>query len=180
MTTIFVFGFFVFVVTPAYFVAPDMPISRTIAMAGCGIIPFAFVAYSTAPLVTYIHIRLPFYARHTKEGLEKWLGAGVHRDTDLEISSMTLLARPKQTSVSVGDIMPTQSQLGVANYKLIPGAKSRPGPLLRRGGKWWQSEPLKQFNIQGFNREAREGWVWEEIARQIERRAKLKGYTKES
>ncbi|KAJ2893810.1 hypothetical protein MKZ38_008219 [Zalerion maritima] len=177
MTTIFIFGFFCIIVTPSYLGTPDVPMSYPLVTFLCGFVPLAFVAYSTAPIVTYMHVRLPTYARASREALEKWMRGGVSKDTELELSSMTLFARPKQTAVKVGDLVPSKTWTNMANYVLREGGESKPGPLLRKGGKWWKSTPLKKFNVQGFNRDSREGWVWEDLSRQIERRARFKGYS---
>ena len=176
MTTVVVAGLFTFVLVPKYVIMDaTKPLTVSLAAAVCGIIPFAFVWRTTYPMVTYMHVRIPAYARTTRSALEKWLNRGVNPTTEMEITSMTFLARPKQVVVRVADLMPSNQMLGHANWRVAPGAHVNEGPLIRRGGKWWHAPPLKEFSIAGSNRGAREGWVWTELSRQIERRAFMKG-----
>lgn len=172
MTTVFVFGFFGFIVTPAYLSAEETPWSTTALAAAAAVCPLAFVTLTTAPIVTYIHLKIPPYARISREALTKWIKSRINPSTELDISSMTFLARPKQTTVAFGDLVPTRGLLNPANFKLQPGAASSPGPLIRRGGKWWASTPLREFCVSGFNKEAREPWVWDELQKQIRKGSK--------
>ena len=176
MTTVLVAGFFTFILAPRQVIMDaTQPLMVPVAAAVCGIIPFAFVWRTTYPLVTYMHIRIPTYARTTRSALEKWVNRGVNPATEMEITSMTFLARPKQVAVKVGDLVPSNRMLGYANWRVASGVDVNQGPLIRRGGKWWHAPPLKEFSISGFNRDAREGWVWTELGRQIHRRAVMKG-----
>ncbi|OAQ98116.1 hypothetical protein LLEC1_08203, partial [Akanthomyces lecanii] len=65
VTTLFIGAFFCCIAVPSYIQA-DKPIEETAKIALCGVVPFIFVTYTTAPFVTHMHMHLPAAARTSR------------------------------------------------------------------------------------------------------------------
>jgi hypothetical protein len=64
--------------------------------------------------------------------------------------------------VGVADLHPVRSRFGITNYSR--GAKDEE---MKR--PWWAARPIKQFAILAGRGRSREGGVWEDVAKSINR-----------
>lgn len=128
----------------------------------CGLIPLLAVAYITAPFVTNISISPPVFARQSRELLERWARSGVPRDTPLQITTVSLIGKPRVSALTVGDLVPARQRFGLVNYvRADVEAENR-----RR--KWYMFRAVARFNVTpGGDRRVRSGFVWREIERQV-------------
>jgi len=139
-------------------------------VALCGIIPFAYVAYSTTPFVAHIHLKLPPYAQQSREILRRF-AKNVPPSTPVSLSTMNLIGKPRVTDMVVADLRPVKERLGIVNFaRAAPVAADR---------KWYQRftlPPSTKFSIPPRNvrDSAKEGWVWDEIAASIAKRSSAK------
>ena len=117
--------------------------------------------YTTAPFVTYIHLRLPEFARQSRENLLRY-SKHLPRNATIDITTLNMIGRPRVSRVSVGDLHPVRSRFNITNY--ARGAKDE---KMKR--PWWAGRPIKQFAILGGRGRPREEGVWENIARCIQR-----------
>ncbi|KID72060.1 hypothetical protein MBR_08631, partial [Metarhizium brunneum ARSEF 3297] len=71
LTSLLLGAFFTLLAAPSYFRAGKPP-PATAAVAACGIVPAVFVAWSTAPFVTHVHMHLPAAARASPASLARF------------------------------------------------------------------------------------------------------------
>ena len=140
-------------------------------MALCGIVPFAYVAYSTTPFVAHIHLKLPPYAQQSREILRRF-AKNVPPNTPVSLSTMNLIGKPRVSNMVVADLKPVKERLGIVNFAR--------NPPVTGSRKWYQRltlPPSTKFSIPPRNPRdsAKEGWVWDEIAASIAKRNLAKG-----
>ncbi|RTE78862.1 hypothetical protein BHE90_006636 [Fusarium euwallaceae] len=171
ITTLFIGAFFCFVVAPSYIKA-DKPEWETASVVLCGIIPIFFVAYTTSPFVTHIHIHLPPYARASRAILERFVGA-LPPSTPLTLTTMSAISKPRYSSIQAGDLSPVRRRFGLVNYvrdTTEENAKRR----------WYMFRAVSKFYVQDKRqRKVRyekktdkvDGWIWDAIKERIDKRA---------
>ena len=120
-----------------------------------------FVSYTTAPFVNYVHLRLPQFARVSRENLLRY-SKSLPRNATLEITTMNVIGKPRVSRVEVADLYPVKGRLSLANY-----ARDMKGKDLKR--PWWAMKPVKEFAILGGFGRTREEGVWENVANCIKR-----------
>lgn len=99
---------------PAYIIA-DKPLWQVLGIISCGIVPFAVASYTSSPFVVFIHLRLPAYARHPDRELLRRFVRNPPADTQLDITTMNLVGRPRLATVAVTDLVPAHERLGIVN-----------------------------------------------------------------
>ncbi|KXJ89599.1 hypothetical protein Micbo1qcDRAFT_165718 [Microdochium bolleyi] len=183
VSTLFIFTFFAFVVTPMYLEQEGLSITvlRTTAAA---VVPLAFVAWATSPFVTFIHLRLPPYARQSEDMLRRFItqlgsfnpgsgtgmssasraastGPGSSITAELEITTMSYIAKPRLSIVKLEDLQPVRKRLGIVNYSRDTAAENK-----RR--KWYMFPAVANFSIQeSSNTMPKVPWVWGKLAGRI-------------
>lgn len=176
VTSLLIGAFFVGVVTPTY-VRSDKSITQAGKVAFCGLVPPLLIAYLTAPFVTHMRVKLPSTAMGSKANLEKFIRGGGLKDTELLITTMSVIASPRTATVRVGELTPTHQRWGLINYmrQNTPRLEEQ-----RKTRKWYQFRPVTNFYVQpgrpGQGRKVRyadtrkgpvEWSVWEDIQKQI-------------
>lgn len=120
-----------------------------------------FVSYTTGPFVNYVHLRLPPFARISRENVLRY-SKSLPRDAMLEITTMNLVGKPRVSRVEVADLHAVNRRLGLVNF-----IRRTVGQDAKR--HWWAMKPVKEFAIlDGFAR-TRENGVWENVAKSIKR-----------
>ncbi|KAN0092433.1 hypothetical protein V8E51_018280 [Hyaloscypha variabilis] len=161
VTTIFIFSFFTLVVAPAHFFAEAEPPWVAIGVLLSGIIPMVFVAYITGPFVTYIHLRLPAYARHSREMLMRYTKS-LPNDAGLDITTMNFIGKPRVARVKISDLYPVKQRFGMANY-------ARDTDLINSKLPWYFPKAVRQFGVHSSTSKIMGGEVWNNIASRISR-----------
>ncbi|KAJ9132993.1 hypothetical protein NKR23_g11056 [Pleurostoma richardsiae] len=162
LTTLFVFAFFGLVVTPAYLTA-DEPLWKAAGVATCGIVPLAFVAYTTSPFVAWIHLRLPPHARLSRDALAAFLRSPPPA-TRLDVTTMNIIGKPRRSQMTLADLRPARRRLGMVNYVRDTGAEDASRP-------WYMFRAVGNFKIEPVaGGERNNAWVWREVAAAIARR----------
>lgn len=123
--------------------------------------PLVFVAYTTSPFVSFIHIRLPPFARQSEEALRRFVQTMSPKTTTLDVTTMSFIAKPRLSRVPVSDLKPANKKLGIVNY-------TRDTTADNAARKWYMFPAVGNFNIQANNMQ-RTPWVWESIANVIAR-----------
>jgi hypothetical protein len=126
-----------------------------------GLIPMIFVTYTTAPFVTYIHLRLPEFARQSRENLLRY-SKQLPRNATVDLTTLSVIGRPRVSRIAVADLHPVKSRFTITNYARDANAEDAKRP-------WWTPRPIKQFAILEGSGRAREDGVWENVARLIQR-----------
>lgn len=78
--------------------------------------PFLVVLYTSSPFVVFIHLRLPAYARHPDRELLRRFVRNIPANTQLDITTMNLVGRPRLATVSVSDLVPAHEKLRIVNF----------------------------------------------------------------
>ncbi|KAM3515435.1 hypothetical protein MY11210_000997 [Beauveria gryllotalpidicola] len=180
VTTLFIGAFFCFVAVPSY-IAADKPVSETVKIALCGIIPFFFVAYTTSPFVTHLHIHLPVSARTSRAALERFV-VGAAPSARLTATTMSAIGKPRYSTLRAGDLRPVRRRrrrrLGLVNY-------ARDAEAENRGRRWYELPAVSQFHVPEGGRGAAkermvvskggrnlvEPWIWDVIKERIAKRS---------
>ena len=87
--------------------------------------------------------------------------AGLTSHTELEITTMSYIAKPRLSIVRLGELSPTKKRLGIVNYTRDTTADNK-----RR--KWYMFPAVADFSIQeSSNTMPKVPWVWSKIANRI-------------
>lgn len=134
-------------------------------VALCGLIPATYVAWSTSSFVAAMHLHLPPYARWSRAILERFARTAPP-NTRLDVTTMSLIGKPRVSSMVLSDLRPANERLGTVNF--VRENTER----LDKARKWWRFRAVRAFNVQdGVEGVAREGWVWRGIKEGIVKRA---------
>ncbi|KAI1378822.1 hypothetical protein F4677DRAFT_380866 [Hypoxylon crocopeplum] len=160
LSTLFIFVFFGFVVTPAYFDKEGLSptVLRTTLSA---IVPLLFVTYTTSPFVSFIHMRLPPFARHSEDMLRRFVRT-LPPTTELDVTTMSFIAKPRVSRVRVADLYPARRRTGIVNLARDTAADNA-------ARKWYMYRAVSDFNAQS-NTVPRAPWVWDGIMDIIRKR----------
>ncbi|CAM1504665.1 Fc.00g022560.m01.CDS01 [Cosmosporella sp. VM-42] len=173
VTTLFLGAFFCCIMAPSYYKS-EKPKWEIASVAICGVIPIFFVAYITAPFVTHIHIHLPPYARTSRPILERFVRT-LPASTDLTLTTMSFIAKPRYSNLKAGDLIPARKRFGIINYVRDTTAENA-----RR--RWYNYRAVGKFYVQdkGEVRRARyekkkkdmvDGWIWDAIKEKLGKKA---------
>lgn len=116
--------------------------------------PLIFVAYVTSPFVSFVHIRLPPFARQSEETLRRFAQSISPKET-LDVTTMSFIAKPRLSRVLISDLKPANKRFGIVNY-------TRDTTADNVSRKWYMFPAVGNFNIQANKIER--AWVWEGIA----------------
>ncbi|KDN67795.1 hypothetical protein CSUB01_08924 [Colletotrichum sublineola] len=185
ITSVFSCAFFCLVAAPSYIRAEDKTLTQAAGLAACGIIPLLFVAYTSAPFVTYIYLRLPPYARQSRTLLERYVRT-LPPTAQLELGTMGLATRPRTTLVSAADLHPVSPQAAgrslAARLGLVTHVRDVSALMAKR--KWHHYRPVSRFGIRedvasgggtksggkGVSYGVKDGWIWNIVQPGPERR----------
>ncbi|KAL8758095.1 MAG: hypothetical protein Q9199_001728 [Rusavskia elegans] len=141
LTTFFLFAYSAFLVAPAQFFHPELPIWVPLAVIIGGAIPMLVVAYATAPFVTYIHLRIPFYARRSKEDLMRFVEK-VPRTTEIDLTTIGQFGWPHVYRMPLAELRKARYTLSAANVKrLLPPSSVNPNR------SWWKRGLPTKFHV---------------------------------
>ncbi|RKF62269.1 hypothetical protein OnM2_034055 [Erysiphe neolycopersici] len=163
LTTIFICGFFTLVVVPKHILAEKKTPWVTCTIAISGVVPMLFVAYVSGPFVTYIHLRIPNYARNSKEMIVRF-AKSPPKDTELDFTTMNFFGKPQVVRLKIKDIHASRLRFGMVNF-------IRDTTEINKNRAWWKGKAIRQFGIHG--RETGgflAGEVWKLIKINIEKR----------
>ena len=116
-----------------------------------------FVTYTTAPFVTYARIRLPLFARRSREQLARWI-RDIPRDTEIYLTTMNFSGRGRVSRMLVSDLRETRARLGVANLaRNLTSAAS-----FQR--QWWRTREPHLFYIASDSTQGGNSKIWQTSA----------------
>jgi predicted YcjX-like family ATPase len=111
-----------------------------------------------------MHIHLPPYARWSRAILERFARTAPP-NTRLDVTTMSLIGKPRVSSMVLSDLRPANARLGTVNFV-------RDTRLVDAGRKWWRFRAVRGFNVQeGVEGVAKSGWVWKGLKEGIAKRA---------
>ncbi|KAK7983762.1 hypothetical protein PG990_012473 [Apiospora arundinis] len=160
LSTIFVFAFFGFVVTPTYIEKTGWG-DTTLRTVAAAVGPLLIVGYLTSPFVSFMHLRLPPFARVSEEALRSFIRRlpAQAQTTELDITTMSVIAKPRVSKVKLSDLRPANQRFGIVNYVRDTTAENATR-------KWYNFSAVGKFNVQ-HNKSPRVRGIWEEVATMI-------------
>lgn len=136
-------------------------VTNSLLVVAGGLIPFVVVAYATAPFVTYIHLRIPFYARRSRESLMKFVDA-VPLTTEIDLTTIGQFGWPHVYRMPLAELRKAKFALSAANIIRVPRSSSQ---LPQR--PWWKRGLPTKFYVRNepVGRRGPSPWhkVWEQL-----------------
>lgn len=132
-----------------------------------GMTPLAIVQFTTSPIVASVHLRLPQYARASREILTRF-AKHVPGETVVNVTTLNAIGKPRLSTMKVSDLRPAKKRFGLVNYVRDTRAENATR-------KWWMFRAVGNFRIEPGSRHAKEAWVWGEVAEGIAARSKEAG-----
>lgn len=120
-----------------------------------------YVMYFTAPFVSYVHIRLPMFARRSREQLLRW-AESMSPTTEIDLTTMRSYGRPRVSRILLRDLRKTKASLGIANLTRVQSS-SQAGSKRPR----WMSKPPTHFYVGNERGKSREASVWRKAFERI-------------
>ena len=122
-----------------------------------------FVTYIASPFVANIHLRLPRYARNSRQLLTRYWQT-LPKDAKLDITTMNWIGKPRVSLVNVSDLKHVKQRFGMVNY--IRDTKE-----LNLKRPWWMGKAVKQFGVHGGTKIKDGSGIWEAIAKNVAKRS---------
>lgn len=120
-----------------------------------------YVGLTARPFVSSVHIKLPVFARQSKDSLLRW-AQNVPPKTKVAMTTMQFHGVPQVSVMAVEDLRQTRSWLNAAN--LTRSSPSVSPPVLR---SWWKPKPLLRFYVGVDRKKIREISIWEQVLKKI-------------
>lgn len=140
INAIFLCSFSCFALAPSFYYSPEWPNWTIPAVIIGGAIPMIFVTYTSMPFVSYVRIKLPAFARRSKDQLIQWV-QNVPSTTEIDLMTMWFSGRPRVSHMLVSDLRETKARLGIANLARVSSSTanaSRP---------WWMGKEPHIFYV---------------------------------
>ena len=128
-----------------------------------GTVPLLTVAYISSPFVANIHLRLPPFARYSRDLLVRY-SQNLPKDAKLEITTMNFIGKPRVSLVRAADLNAVKERFGMVNY-------TRERKEINSKRPWWMGGAVRQFGIHGGTHLKDGSGVWENISRTIAKRS---------
>ena len=122
-----------------------------------------YVMYFTAPFVSYVHIRLPLFARRSREQLLRW-AESMSPTTEIDLTTMRFYGRPRVSRMPLQDLRKAKPSFGIANLIRV----QKP-PHAKTGRPWWMGKPLTGFYVGNERGQSREPAVWQKVLEKLPR-----------
>lgn len=116
-----------------------------------------FVMYTTAPFVSYARIRLPSFARRSREQLARWIQK-IPQDTEIYLTTMSFSGRGRVSRMLLSDLKQTKARLGIANLARKSTASAKSSRV------WWKIKEPNLFYVASESMKEGESKVWQTSA----------------
>ncbi|KAJ5362574.1 hypothetical protein N7541_003418 [Penicillium brevicompactum] len=162
ISTVLLFGAACLIVAPECAVA-DYPWYSVPGVIAAGALPMLFVSYTAAPYVNFIHLALPAFARKSREAAAQY-AKELPPTAVLYLTSMRFNTIPRQTTVRIGDLVPTKDVLRPVTFQNL-------NPMPHR---WWQGKTPTQFYTDASSKPGRQTSaffpeLWNDIYQHIQK-----------
>ncbi len=142
------------------------------SVALCGVVPFVFVTYTTAPFVTHMHMHLPAAARTSRAALERFVRTALPPSTPVTVTTMSVIGKPRYSTLRAGDFVPARRRGGLVNYTRDTAKEnaSRRWYELRAVSNFHVPDVAKVNKVKRGNRNLVEPWIWDVVKEKIAKR----------
>lgn len=120
-----------------------------------------YVGLTARPFVSFVHIKLPIFARPSKESLRKW-ARNIPPKTQVDMTTMRFYGGPRVSKISIEELRQTRSWLNAANLTRSPPAVSEAAKK-----SWRMPKPLLKFFVGPEREKAREFSIWKQVLKRI-------------
>lgn len=128
-----------------------------------------------------MHAQIPVHARASPAALERFLSKPQSAPIKLTITTMSLIAKPRHSTMAIGDLVHKKRRLGLVNYaRKKEAAKEEDAKR-----KWYMYRAVRQFyvqpgrpgaNIKGRYQEEKKDpvawWIWDALKEQVDSQTK--------
>ncbi|KAJ6140553.1 hypothetical protein N7470_010349 [Penicillium chermesinum] len=104
----------------------------------------AFVAYTSAPHVSFVHLALPAFARRSREAALNYVN-NLPPTATLYLTTMRFNTMPRQTSVRLGELVADKNPIRPVSFR-----HTNPAPR-----PWWMHKAPTQFYTPDVSRPGR-------------------------
>lgn len=119
-----------------------------------------FVAYTTRPFVNYVHLRLPHFARRSRDQLLRW-AKKMPPSTEIDITTMRFYGTARVSRMRLADLRGKKARLGVANLVRINIDPDMKGRI------WWRGETQNQFYVGNQKFKGKDTSIWMSVLEHI-------------
>lgn len=129
-------------------------------MAAAGAVPLLYVTYAAAPFVAFVHIKLPIFARRSREQLLKW-APNIPPNTEVDLTTIKSYGSLRISRMPISELHPTKARFGIENLVRVPHSpptKKKP---------WWAPKERNLFFVGNDRRKTVETAVWQKALGQI-------------
>ena len=119
-----------------------------------------YVMYCAAPFVAYVHIKLPIFARRSREHLMKW-AQNIPPNTEVDLTTIKSYGSLRIARMPISELHPIKARFGIENLVRVPqfhSTKKKP---------WWAPKERKLFFVGNERRKTVETAVWQKALGQI-------------
>ena len=116
--------------------------------------------YYSSPFVAYVHIRLPGFARRSKEQLLKW-SQNIPASTEVEMTTVKSYGSLRSSRMQIAELQPTKALFGIQNLLRVPKYTTN------RKRPWWMPKQQCWFYVGNERRKTVETAVWQKVWSQI-------------
>lgn len=164
VTTIFLFSATLLFIAPTLYNDPEQPSWVAPTVVGASAVPLIYVMYHASPFVAYVHIKLPIFARRSREQLLKW-AQSIPSNTEVEMTTIKSYGSLRTTRMPISELRPIKARFGIENLARVPRSLGRTSNSPKR--PWWAPKEQNLFFIGNERRKSVETAVWQKALEQI-------------
>ena len=146
--------------------------SGSVAVASA--VPLFYVVYYASPFVAYVHIKLPLFARRSREQLLRW-SQNIPPDTEVEMTTIKSYGSLRTTRMPISELQPIKARFGIENLVRVPKSTARSSTGTQR--PWWALKEQSLFFVGTERRKTVETAVWQKAMEQIRNSHRTSGKT---
>ena len=120
--------------------------------------------YYASPFVAYIHVKLPIFARRSREQLLKW-AQSIPSNTELEMTTIKSYGSLRTTRMPISELRPIKARFGIENLARVPRFPGR--TIVSPKRPWWAPKEQTRFFVGNERRKSVETAVWQKALEQI-------------
>lgn len=132
-----------------------------VSVAAAGAFPMIYMMWAAAPFVAYVHIKLPLFARRSRDQLLRW-AENIPPNTEVDLTTIKAYGRPRVSRMLLSDLRPVKARFGIENMvrvSKVPASRPRP---------WWSSKQKSLFFVGNERKRTVETVIWQKVWSQIQ------------
>ena len=139
---IFIFIFASFLIAPRYYISPLEPTWMAPIVVAGGTIPLLVTTFTVAPLVIYVHLALPLWARTSAPRLRRFAEA-LPSSATMDVTTLRWIW-PRVTRLQASELRFHRGEI-LGAMTLRRGVPHK----IMEDRSWWMWRPLRKFYVAG-------------------------------